>query len=180
MRFFKPEVKSFKHAGVVAGLGCALVMASGSALGASSVTEAPVISAYPVYETVRINTPYERCWDEAVQVQSRASQSRTPEILGAIVGAAVGRNFGSGRGQDVATVAGAVLGGSIGRDVKHRRSGSRTVYQKRCETVDNYKSEERLQGYDVTYQYNGDTYTTFTDHDPGETIKVSVNVVPVE
>ena len=83
--------------------------------------EADVISAYPVYRTVRVNTPREQCWQEAVSVPSQTHTSYTPEILGGIIGAGVGRLFGSGRGQDVATVAGAVLGGSIGRDQKAKR-----------------------------------------------------------
>ncbi len=159
----------------------AMLLATSLNASANKITEAPVLSADPVYRTVRVNSPSERCWEEPVHVRSHNSQSKTPEILGAIIGAAVGRNFGNGRGQDVATVAGAVLGGSVGRDVKNRRNGSgRTVYEQPCETVDNYRTEERIEGYDVTYRYNGDTYSTFTSNDPGHTIKVSVNVVPVE
>ena len=158
------------------------ILLSSTAVQARQIDEARVVSADPVYRTVRVNTPQEQCWDEPVQVRSHTTKSKTPEILGAIIGAAVGRNFGSGRGQDVATVAGAVLGGSIGHDVKNKRAhaSSRTVYEKRCEVVDRYHTEERIEGYDVTYTYNGQTYTTFTQYDPGDTIRVSVNVVPAE
>jgi len=41
-------------------------------------------------------------------------------------------------------------------------------------------SEERLEGYDVTYRYDGEVYSTRTRNDPGDTIRVSVSVVPVE
>ncbi len=150
-----------------------------------TIDEATVLSADPVYRTVRINQPTEQCWDEKVATPARSGyKSHTPKILGAIIGAAVGNEFGSGRGRDLATAAGAVLGGSIGRDAqanhrsKHHQGGY--TYQKRCEVVDSYHTEERLDGYDVTYRYNGQVGSTFTKHDPGSTIRVSVNVVPVE
>ena len=165
----------------------ALVTASFSAMAeyaGGTIEEAPVISADPVYRTVRVNEPIQQCWDEPVHIPSNHGyRSHTPKILGAIVGAAVGNEFGSGRGKDLATVAGAVLGGSIGRDVQarsHRYNSGRVVYEKRCEMVDRYRTEERLDGYDVTYRYNDQVYSTFTRHDPGPTLKVSVNVVPVE
>ncbi len=58
------------------------------------------------------------CWRVPV-----ASRSYTPEIAGAIVGGAIGNQFGSGSGRDIATVAGAALGGSIGHDYKNRYYG---------------------------------------------------------
>lgn len=151
----------------------------------NQVDEARVIDSTPVYRTVKVSNPRQECWEEAVSVprySTASTQSRTPEILGAIVGAGVGRLFGSGRGQDVATVAGAVLGGSIGHDINNRKkqTGSDVRYEQRCRTVDEYHTEERLQGYDVTYEYNGSVFTTRTKTDPGSTLRVSVNVVPIE
>lgn len=58
------------------------------------------------------------CWREPV-----GSRSYTPEIAGAIVGGAIGNQFGSGSGRDIATVAGAALGGSVGHDYKNRYHG---------------------------------------------------------
>lgn len=147
------------------------------------IEEAQVLSADPIYRTVRINDPVEQCWDEKVYVSNHNDyQSHTPKILGAIIGAAVGNNFGSGRGRHVATAAGAVLGGSIGRDVQSNKTrGHQSVeYQERCEVVNNYRTEQQIEGYDVTYRYNGQVLSTYTERDPGETIRVSVTVVPVE
>ena len=148
----------------------------------SSLHEAPVVSATPVYTNQKINDPVQQCWEEAVSTPQPANTSYTPEILGAIVGAGVGRFFGSGRGQDAATVAGAVLGGSIGHDVKVKRSGnnSQVRYEQRCKTVDQYRTEQIFEGYDVTYRYEDALYTTRTTRDPGETITLSVSAVPVE
>ena len=147
-----------------------------------TVEEATVLSADPIYRTIRVNEPVEQCWDEKVYVPShQTSRSHTPKSLGAIIGAAVGHEFGKGRGKDLATVAGAVLGGSVGRDVQRNSHGrSRVEYERRCELVDNYRTQERIDGYDVSYRYNGRVYNTQTARDPGPTIAVSVSVVPVE
>lgn len=152
--------------------------------GQGIIDEAAVLSAEPVYRTVRINDPVEECWEEPVQVPASGGyESATPKILGAIVGAAVGNEFGKGRGKDLATVAGAVLGGSIGRDVQannSRNEGGKVVYEQRCELVDRYRTEERLMGYDVAYRYSDHVYSAFTAHDPGTTITVRVSVQPAE
>ncbi len=165
---------------------------------------ARVVHVEPQYRTVRVEAPREQCWEERVSYNdgyghsnghsSAGGKSYTPQILGAVVGAAVGRKFGRGRGQDAATVAGAVLGGSIGRDInrqhRHRRNGHNNAgynnhrqsnqYQviERCETVNDYRNEERLDGYRVEYEYEGRRYWTNTDYDPGNQIAVNVTVRP--
>ena len=169
---------------------------------------ARVISVQPIIDFYQVSVPVEQCYPERVprdrHANYRGKQTRTPEIVGALIGAAVGRKFGSGRGKDVATVAGAVLGGSIGRDVKNsarqrdRRYGNeydrayeggyggaygdgRGDYQtvSRCEVTQEYRDEEQIVGYDVSYKYNGHVYQTRMPYDPGEKIKVKVTVQPV-
>lgn len=144
---------------------------------------ARVVNVEPLTKQVRVKTPRQECWNETV-THHRPANGRiyTPEIFGAILGAAVGRQFGSGRGQDAATVAGAVLGGSIGRDVKHRRHHHGRHYQtveERCHTVQDVHVEERVTGYRVTYRYHGNTFTTRMNHDPGHQLRVRVGVTPV-
>ncbi|WJW74949.1 hypothetical protein QVG61_10620 [Thiohalobacter sp. IOR34] len=46
-------------------------------------------------------------------------RSSTPMILGGIIGGLAGHEMGKGRGKDIATAAGILLGGSIGRDLGH-------------------------------------------------------------
>ncbi len=158
----------------------ATVSTAAIAVDPDSIIVVPVVSSSPVYETVRINTPRQECWQEAVTVSS-GSRSHTPEILGAIVGAGVGRLFGSGRGKDAATVGGAILGSSIGSDLENKnKQGDQIEYQQRCRTVDQYHNERHLVWYDVTYRFNDQLYTSQTSRDPGNSIRVSVTVVPVE
>jgi uncharacterized protein YcfJ len=82
-------------------------------------------------------------------------------------------------------VAGTVLGGSIGRDIGYQNNPPRGGYtryatQDNCRVVDDYREEERVEGYRVTYRYNGAEYVTRTAHDPGNKIRVRVEVQPAE
>ena len=110
--FFAANGKTLALAALSATLFASPVMAQYSH---ATIEEAVVLSADPVYRTVRVNRPVKQCWDEPVRIQNKHGyRSHTPKILGVIIGAAVGNEFGKGRGRDLATVAGAVLGGSIG------------------------------------------------------------------
>lgn len=151
---------------------------------------ARVVDVRPVIDFQRVSQPREQCYEERVPRghyrQSSGKQSRTPEIVGAIVGAAVGNQFGGGSGRDIATVAGALLGGSVGRDLKNQSRQSRNAYDgyhrydvvSRCEVSQSYRSEERIVGYDVSYEYNGHVYQTRMGYDPGDTVRVKVMVQP--
>lgn len=142
---------------------------------------AKVVRVQPIVRHVRVTVPREECWDEEVPVYHSGYRSATPMILGGIIGGVLGNQVGKGRGNDVATVAGTVLGGSIGRDVGYRNSppdGYSTVVETRCRQVADYREEERIEGYDVTYRYQGQDYVTRMPHDPGDRIRVRVAVEP--
>lgn len=151
---------------------------------------AKVLDVYPITESVKISTPVEKCWNKPVTYYSqhpvkRKNKSYTPEVVGAIVGAAVGNRFGKGSGRDAATVAGALLGGSIARDIKHgqphhhTRTESHTRMERHCETHQNISYDEQVVGYDVKYRYHGNVFTTRMNEHPGKKIKVRVNLTPV-
>ena len=48
----------------------------------------------------------------------------------------------------------------------------------RCDVRYEQQTEERIEGYDVTYVYNGQRLTTRMNHDPGDRIRVQVQVRP--
>jgi len=56
--------------------------------------------------------------------------------------------------------------------------------EQRCRTETNWRSTDRVLGYDVTYRYGGREYTTQMDHDPGDRLRVRVNydysIAPVD
>lgn len=154
--------------------------------GHSEYDYAPVTHVEPIVRQVRVETPRRECWDEARYVESRphisdpAVGGRT--LLGGIIGGVIGHQFGSGRGRDAATVAGAMIGAGVGYDSAARRysSGGREEVVQRCDVRYEEDYEERIEGYRVTYEYNGREYTTRLPYDPGERIRVRVAVAPAE
>ena len=140
---------------------------------------ARVISATPVYETIRVYTPVEECWNERVVRRGRGSPAGT--IAGAVVGGVVGNQAGNRRNRAATTVAGSLLGAAIGRSISRYHNDTRYVTEeRRCELVDHYDTEERLVGYRVKYRYHGRTFVTRTREHPGERIPVRVGVEPFD
>lgn len=168
-----------------AGLSIAVVslLATAGGHAATSYEYAQVLSSTPIYRVVEITTPRQECWqEEVVRQQARRSESATPGLLGMVIGGALGNAVGSHKSsQRVGAVVGAVLGGSIARDIV-RNNDSGTVYVdtvERCRTVNAAHQEEKLVGYDVSYSYNGSQHTVRMPEDPGETLRVRVDVEPV-
>jgi uncharacterized protein YcfJ len=149
---------------------------------------AEVLSVDPIIDVVNRPVARDECWEQPVTyrepVRYHGRRDRTPALLAGIVGGVIGNQFGSGSGRDAATAAGAVLGYSMARDSQRRHggyySGGReyTSYEQRCATRTDYYRDEQVNGYDVTYRYNGRVYHTTTDYHPGDQIRVEVNVNP--
>jgi uncharacterized protein YcfJ len=146
---------------------------------------AEVVEVRPIVQIVEVSTPEQQCWQEEYLVDRRYGRNRsdTPGILGAIIGGAIGNELGNHKSsQRVGVVVGAVLGHSVARDIMRQHDGP-TVREvetvERCETVYQSYEEERVVGYNVTYNYNGQDYTVRTDRDPGDQIRVRVSVQPV-
>jgi len=146
---------------------------------------AKVITAEPITRYVQVSTPRQECWDERVaHYDDRGYRSATPTLLGSVIGGAIGNELGNHKDAKRAGVlVGAILGGSIGRDIGQRTARpSRSYYttEQVCETYQEYHEEQRIVGYHVRYRYRGEVYSTETDHHPGDRIKVSVSVIPVD
>lgn len=149
--------------------------------------QAKVTSVEPIVRIVQVATPREVCWDEPVRQSYRGSsrrhQSFVPTVLGGIIGGVVGNQFGGGRGKDAMTVAGALLGASVGRDTGYRNqnyAAPRYVSARRCEIEETVHEEERIEGYRVTYRFQGHDYVTRMNRHPGRDIRVRVRVDPVD
>jgi uncharacterized protein YcfJ len=147
---------------------------------------APVTHVEPIVRQVRVETPRRECYDDVRTVESRPHISEPgvggKTLLGGIIGGVIGHQFGSGRGRDAATVAGAIIGSSVGYDNARRTSGSpdEEVVVQRCQVRYEDQYEERIDGYRVTYEYNGREYTTRMPYDPGKEMRVRVAVAPAE
>ncbi len=149
---------------------------------------ARVLSAEPILKEVKVAVPKETCWQEKiVKTEVKKTESEGwkagSTVLGAVVGGSLGSKVGSGRGKDLATVAGAVVGGKVGHDIykdQHKPEVKEHVsYEKRCKTVNDYRTETKTQGYAVSYEYNGQVFNTEMEEAPtGDLMPIEINVTP--
>jgi uncharacterized protein YcfJ len=143
---------------------------------------APVTRVEPIVRQVRIETPRRECYDDIRYVESPNPNVGAQTVLGGIIGGVIGHQIGHGHGNDFATIAGATVGAAVGYSNASRRYGpqAREETVERCDVRYEHTTEERIDGYRVTYEYNGREYTTRLPYDPGERIKVRVAVAPAE
>ncbi|MBB5192430.1 uncharacterized protein YcfJ [Silvimonas terrae] len=129
-----------------------------------------VINTTPVVQQVSV--PQQQCWDEQVQVQ----QPRTygGALLGGIFGGLLGNTVGHGNGNVAATAAGAVVGALAGDSIANQNAGVSTQNVRRCSTTQTM--QQRTVGYDVTYEYAGQRYTTRMAYDPGREVPITIGV----
>ena len=151
---------------------CALAAAAASVLGAAGMAEAAqyatVISATPV--TGPVPVPRQACTDGEQIVQPAPSGAGA--LIGAVVGGVIGNQFGHGFGRAAATGLGVAAGSAIGNQAELNGNGATAVPVRSCRTVTQY--ENRIVGYDVVYEYNGQRYTTRTANDPGQRLAIDV------
>lgn len=143
---------------------------------------AKVTRVEPIYKTVRINRPQRECWDEERTVERGygGGDKTAGGIVGGILGGVAGHQVGKGRGKTAATIVGTLLGNKIGRDLSDdgpRRVETYVETDRVCRNVNDYREEERLQGYNVTYRYHGRSYDAFMKNRPGKRVHVKVKVV---
>jgi uncharacterized protein YcfJ len=150
------------------------------------------VNVEPIIHEVRVSTPRQECWTETQyeQVEYHTAEPHSTvgsTVLGGLIGAALGNQIGRGDGRRIATVAGALVGSAIGHDVAQRRNGgyvdsSYTEVQprdvQRCQVRYDDTVEQHIDGYRVTYVYGGREFTTRVPYDPGDHIRVRVDVEP--
>jgi len=137
-----------------------------------------VVRVQPRVEQIR--TPREECRTEYVQVPVQQQRGAGGGIIGGVVGGLLGNQVGSGSGRVAATAAGAIAGAMIGDRTENanRPQGVQEQAVRQCRNVDAYES--RTNGYDVTYEYRGQTYNTLMNRDPGNRVRLRVSVQPVD
>lgn len=147
--------------------------------GAPAVVSARVVDVDPMVRYVTVNRPRQECWDEIVREPVRPYGVAGPTIAGSIVGAAIGRQFGSGNDRDALTVLGAVAGGAVAhqRAVRNGAGATREVAVQRCEVVNDRVTEQVVDGYLVTYRLDGRNYTMRTDRHPGDWVQLAARPV---
>lgn len=140
-------------------------------LAATGATQAQemgrVISRTAVYQQVAV--PRQVC--SQTQVAVPTPKSGAGAAMGAIAGGAVGNAIGDGTGRALATMVG-VIGGAMLGDRVEGAPPSQIQNQQTCTTQTVY--ENRLVGYNVTYEYAGKQYIVQLPQDPGPTIPLQI------
>jgi len=151
--------------------------------GASDYDYAQVVDVQPLRRRVRVSEPVRECWDEVSYASDGPFSSRHvgSTLLGGLIGGVIGNQVGSGRGQTAARIGGAIIGGAIGHNVSRDRQGGAYAGERveRCEVHYRDSWEERIDGYEVAYLYGGRRYMTRMPYDPGERVRIRVDVTPM-
>ena len=145
---------------------------------AGSYTDyATVTSIEKVYKQYMTEEPYRECYIKET-LQNTGDGSATNEIMGAILGGAIGNQFGEGEGKEVMTLAGIVLGASMANDAEKANStGQVVVSQEVCETKVKKSIERRLSHYLINISYEGrDLSFTSKKRPYDDVIKIKVTV----
>ena len=144
-----------------------------------AVVSARVVGVEPVVRYVTVDRPREQCWDEVVREPVRPFGVVGQTAAGSIIGAAIGRQFGSGNDRDTLTVLGAVAGGAVAhrRAVVNAGYATRDTNVRRCEVVNDRVAEQVVDGYLVTYRLEGQRYTMRTDRHPGDWVQIAAQPV---
>lgn len=142
---------------------------------------ARVTNVEPQYETVQL--PREECRTDWVTETRPTGVSANVggAILGGVAGGLLGHQVGKGSGKDVATAAGVVVGAAVGNQIANQGRAPVQADQREvrsCRTV--FDAQSRINGYRVTYEYQGHAYTTVMPGDPGRSIPVRVSITPME
>lgn len=161
-------------------VGLAVTAVCAGALSVASAAEfedtARVLNVTPQVE--QVNQPRQECRTEYVTTQRQQQRGVGGSIVGGVAGGLLGNQVGNGNGRTAATAAGAIVGAIVGDRMENNQGGAVVEQQpvQRCYTVDNWQT--RNNGYSVTYEYHGHTYTAAMPYDPGERMRVRVSVVP--
>jgi len=151
-------------------------------------------------EQVVIREGSNQSFGQSRQLSSSRSSSGGDAIIGGLIGGVIGNQLGrkAGRGaRNGATVAGAIVGSVIANEARgssvsrHRRHKHRTESHhsrpqrvvttqpvEHCKETMHTSYEQRIRGYDVTYEYRGRIFKTRMKRDPGDQIELQVNVTP--
>lgn len=136
-------------------------------------------SSYPRYDGYGRDDGYRPYGDNAGRSMAT--------IAGGVIGAVLGSHVGGGSGRFAATAVGSMVGGIAGRqiyDQSQQNRAPRTATVRVCDPepvrdgYGGYRGDSGVRAYDVTYEYNGRRYTRRMDYNPGDRIRVRVEVMP--
>ena len=143
-------------------------------------TYARVVDVQPIYETYQVPQNRRVCKDvnRTDDYNSARKGNAGGAIIGGIIGGIIGNRFGSGHGREATTAAGVIAGAALGSKAKRHDYNSQP--RRHCYTQTEYYEEQRVSGYDVSYDYNGKTHHAHMQNHPGDRVRIEVSVQVAE
>ena len=156
----------------------ALIIAPSLAYAGGPNNYAVITAVHPIYEN-RYVTQYEtQCYNVEVPVYGQTRSGSSGDVLaGAIIGGAIGNQFGNGSGKDAMTALGIILGASEGSNsTREVVTGYRL--ERQCDKVSRQVNEPVLSYYKIRYEYNGVEYheETTQQYTLGQRVRVSTSL----
>jgi len=128
-----------------------------------------VQASTPEYQIVQQRVPYQECYDEQVPISrdNRGENNVVGSILGGAIGGVVGHQIGDGKGNDIATVGGAILGTIVGGNtIGINQQYKQSQYQTRRNCMTKYRKrrgEDQFIGYKNVGYYKGKKIIKYTN-----------------
>ncbi len=143
-----------------------------------------VIRTTPIVSHTTESIPRRECSavpHRRVVRRDHRGDSVVPALLGGLIGGAVGHQFGKGNGKKALTIAGAFAGASIASSASSGKYRDRRhdEYTERCRVVRETREITTVEGYRVTYVYLGRQFVRTMDNDPGDRVRIRVQIQPV-
>lgn len=124
--------------------------------------EGVVVKVEPVYSTYNNPVVEERCYETQIPIYGQTYSDTSDVLAGALIGGAIGNQFGGGSGKDAMTALGAILGANQASGPKNRIIGYNSEW--RCDMVEVYKEQRVFHHYQITYKMDGQHYRINTDN----------------
>ena len=139
-------------------------------------TFANVVAVQPITE--QVNNPSQQCWTENQQVVQSTQRNYLGAILGGVAGGLLGSQVGKGNGRVAGAAIGAGVGAVTGHAIGNRNAGTVVTTQpvQRCQQMDNFQTV--TSGFHVTYEFDGQRFSTRLPYKPGHQLRVNVAVSP--
>lgn len=142
------------------------------------VLQARVTSVQPIYVERYVDTYEPRCQNVEVPIYGTVQGGSSSDALaGALIGGALGNQFGEGKGKDAMTVLGAIIGADAASKTRRQViTGYRT--ERQCQDVLVQKRVSEVSKYRVEYEFGGNKYSqeTRTEYRVGQRVNVNVSL----
>lgn len=144
-------------------LSVAIIFCASSAMADGyNARQGVVVDVEPVYSNSYTYVLQEQCSEQKVPIYQTRRSSTGDVFSGAIIGGAIGNQFGGGSGKDAWTVLGAIVGADIAGKTRQEIVGYTSEWQ--CNMVEVPQETRVFHHYQITYRLDGKHYRINTDN----------------